>query len=713
MLVRASVADELAGLVRKTLISPAMSGNLLIEWAMMINASESKHCRYQALAYIVFIALVLVSTIIASVLVLLDLVQTPANSTTVDLILDVYREHVRPEPLERLVFAVLATLIPISAFVFSLSRVDLSAWCLIIKLKIVLPFLTAMIVFLPLIGSDFTETILGYYNTSHPWTAYFFAAAACFSIIICSTSVRQNLKATLNVHNRFVVPWLVFVVAIALQSLSWRWVSFASVTRSGVWSTHADPVLFPVSQVVAGRTILRDIPSQYGMFPELVAPLFKLVGLSVFSFSSLMIFMQLTSLMAIFYATSRLIRSRGILSAVGLTLVLLTFETVLFFIDIDERYFQYWPIRFFWPAVSVLAFYLFVRYKSFSRSVVVSIIATVATIWNVDSGIFIILAFGAFLFCRMAFILRESSPCERWGWRSYLFALGLHTIVPLAGFFTFWVFLDYKSGHQINYNWMFEYQKIFVDLGLMMLPLPRQPHPWMSVLAIYLLALIAAFYSWRRVGSSPAADMSFYLSILGLGLFVYYLGRSHVLNLVTVCWPSAILIGIAADNIIRAVKAGLLPRVNLVIPVAGLTALLIAAGSFLARVPFLASQTLAQFNARGVVSEAFVADEIALIRKHSTPGQGCLIFSQRQGIYHAESQTFSPMRGPGIVEILLKSDHRGQRDSFLDGRYSCVFLGVGGFSDAGLFINLPAASRNYDEVDRTPDGSMRFLRAKP
>jgi hypothetical protein len=119
-----------------------------------------------------------------------------------------------------------------------------------------------------------------------------------------------------------------------------------------------------------------------------------------------------------------------------------------------------------------------------------------------------------------------------------------------------------------------------------------------------------------------------------------------------------------------------------------------------------------QYFTRGLVEEPFVASEIALIKAHSTTNQQCLILSQRQGIYYAETGTGSPMRGPGLAEMLLKSDEQRLRDRLLKASFSCVFVGIGDFSDPGLKIDMPSVSQVYDEAARNHEGTMLFLRSK-
>jgi hypothetical protein len=171
----------------------------------------------------------------------------------------------------------------------------------------------------------------------------------------------------------------------------------------------------------------------------------------------------------------------------------------------------------------------------------------------------------------------------------------------------------------------------------------------MSVVVIYLAALLIPMVLWGRKKWSPFDSVIFYLGVLGLGLFVYYSGRAHVLNLVTVCWPAVLIVAIATDRLRRAVRGRLLPWRFLWLSVIGLAFLLIPATTLHARMPALAVDAVEQYFNRGVTEESFVKNELALIRRNATRATSCLILSRRLGIYFAESGLTSAVKGPGLV----------------------------------------------------------------
>jgi hypothetical protein len=676
---------------------------------------NSDACRVQS----VFIALVGIIFVASFALVWGHGFIPTKPPPSADLIIDVYRAFVSPKPTEQFVFAILAGLVPILAYCaifspFLLNNLERKS------LAIALPTATALMLYMPLVASAFTTSVIGEYD--HPRIHGVLALLACTVIAALSCmayAVRPlaTFRSSPRWRHASLVLWICFLSAALLQLSAWRLVSVASVTRSGVWSTHADPVMYALSQVVAGKTLMVDLPSQYGLFPEIVGPLFKLIGLSVFKLSAFFAILQLASMSALFYVLSRLIKTKVLRLVVGLALVMVTFETTLFIAGIPERYFQYWPVRFFWPALSVLVFFWFTQRRTLLRAAAVSLVGVIGLLWNLDSGLFITVVFAAYLVARLITVVigRHLNPPganDPWTVQKYVIATAIHTGITVTVVTAFLVGMSWKAGESLNPFWLLEYQKIFYKLGLMMLPLPRRSDPWMTMLGLYLIGLLSSLANWRRRMPRSRDDLEFFLSMLGLGLFVYYEGRSHVLNLITVCWPAVMLCGIQADQILRAVRGRRIDRCQIILPVAAISFLLVGCGTFLYNVPKLVRDTASQFSSRGKTEEHFVQDEIDFIRRNSVGEQECLILSQRQGIYYAETKLASPVRGPGLVEILLKADEQLLVSSFINGRLGCVFYGVGGYTDAGLRIPIADVLARYVEVSKNPDNTMLYLRPK-
>ena len=284
----------------------------------------------------------------------------------------------------------------------------------------------------------------------------------------------------------------------------------------------------------------------------------------------------------------------------------------------------------------------------------------------------------------------------------------LGTFVVVVFFMFGYLFL--KSGGPLHWDWLFGYQKVFYGLGFMMMPMPLYPHPWMSILGVYLIALIVAARSWSFNPRAKNADLLSFISMLGFGLFIYYEGRSHHLNLITVSWPAIVLIAMLADRVLRAVRAGLLSRQHLLLPIAALSVLLFCSIPLVLASVKLGKSAIVAFESRNIPADKLVSDELRFIRQHTKPGDECVLLCRRQGLYYAATGLSSPISGPGFVETILQQD----RDAFLDKltqqRYACIFVGVAPSSALDLGVDLMKILHGYEVVAENPHHSILFLR---
>ena len=83
-------------------------------------------------------------------------------------------------------------------------------------------------------------------------------------------------------------------------------------------SIHLQVLMSPLVQVMQGDTLLVDLPSQYGLFPELLAPIFHVTGLSILSFTIVMSLLSSISLLLI-YLTMRRLVTNPVLLLLGLS----------------------------------------------------------------------------------------------------------------------------------------------------------------------------------------------------------------------------------------------------------------------------------------------------------------------------------------------------------------------------------------------------------
>lgn len=617
-----------------------------------------------------------------------------------------YKTQIHPEPDERFIFIVLGSAVPTLclgatiAWLRTAVRIpDPKIGC-----RSLLASFIAVLFIIPLSNFEFTTWLINKEHVAH-WHTALLLSLCMLSWVWYWITIHRWPRAVSSLV--LSVELAIFVLTALLQILAWRVVSINSVIHHAVWNVHFDAVIYTISQVVLGKTLLVDLPSQYGMFPEFVAPLFRMVGLSVLSFTVVCALMQIGSLICIWWVMRQSVRDPSMRIVASFALLMLTFETVLYLIGIPERYFQYWPIRFFWPSVSVLAFYLYSQLKTVRLAAVVSVIGALGALWNADSGVMIELAFTAFLGLKIiSAYLNANTPAST---RNRLWvSLVMHVLIAILIAVLFLLYLSVKSGSSPNLSWLYEYQATFYKLGFTMLRMPTYPSAWMTVIAVYLMGFIVSFVGLARGRQSWRLDNLLFISALGLGLFVYYQGRSHILNLITVAWPAVIVGAMLADRILRGVRANTLGKELIVLPAAALGILAFCASPFLWSLPVMLNDSISLFDSRNQADSAVVHNELKFIKEHSRPGEECAILSVRQGIYYAEAKIVSPFSGPGYVETVLEKDRRSMLSQLERKRPTCVFLGLGE-SSQDLGPEATNILKGYTVIATNQSGTTQYL----
>lgn len=509
----------------------------------------------------------------------------------------------------------------------------------------------------------------------------------------------------------------IYIACVITQILSFRIFSSKALTESTVWSESLDAVIYPLTEVHSGKTLIADLPSQYGLYAEFMAPLFHIIELNLLNITIVFALMQLVSMAALGIFVSRTIASFPIKYLVSISLIAATFSSIGHYFGAADAYFQYWPIRFFWPALVTLQFYYFSSDRTIGKAFAISISAALATIWNVDVGAVIFVTFLAYLVSRHLLILvpgkSGKGACDDWSAILYLKAIGIHisTIVVIASLALF--YLELKSGTKIEVRDTLKYQNIFYGMGYMKLGIPIYPHPWMSIISIYFLGIIYSAMLWRSGMRTEKIDSIFFLSTLGLGIFSYYEGRSHIFNLATILWPNLILVGIFSDTVISRIKKNKLDKFMNIYPLIGLSFLTVFSMGLIFHTEIFLQSAIALPGRLTSPEHNIVQNEMDFIRKHSSRYKNCVILSQRQAIYYLETKTNSPLGGPAYIQTILKSDEERFAKSIIDGEVDCVFFGIR--SSRPMYFTYTGADLfgRYNFVEMNEEATMLFFIRTP
>jgi len=189
-----------------------------------------------------------------------------------------------------------------------------------------------------------------------------------------------------------------------------------------------------------------------------------------------------------------------------------------------------------------------------------------------------------------------------------------------------------------------------------MMPM-RMIHPWNMVILLYVIGLVISFASLCYARKSLKVKMIFFLSILGVGLFLYYQGRSHDLCLLPVSFPAIILMTIYADSMFCRIKLRNRFNDELVFAIM-LSFMLFAGGSLLKNSPFIYKVIKERLSAVMNKEVNFVTQAAEFVKDNTGEGEEVLILSNLSGVYYLESGAVCPLQISGTTEIFLVEEYQ-------------------------------------------------------
>jgi len=608
-------------------------------------------------------------TIVAAVAALLTahFLRQPDLAALSDLFVVDQRSELNPEPAERAAYLITmsATVPAVAVWAHIFHRY--CGWSSIGHCTLrVGPFVLAGLLSVTFVGSSFIRYVLTGDPARHLdigadlQTVLLVGLAAAVAIALIRWTLDRKAYGTRTFFGkglcqRQIMRWL--SVAVCLNVLALRLRSAPMIYGD----PHFEAVFYSVSQVVAGKTMLADLPSQYGLYAEMLHPLFAIIGLSVLKFTATMVVLQGLASFALLWVCRQLIRLPWLFALAFLTLLMFVGSTWVdtVYNPSGHEYYQIWPLRFVFPAISLAVFIRTATGGMVSRWIVLSaIIAGLALVWNLESGIAVFGALTGYLAVRAAF-------CGGPGRYQIVTQFLIATLVALAIVAAFFLYLFFKADGPIHPLEWFKYQRIFYLTGFGMLPMPLEPHPWMAVLGLYLFGLVGAITSYLRGQPSRTWDVLLYLSLLGFGLFPYYQGRSHDIVLSFVIWPAILSAFVIADRSLRAVRA------SAISPLVGWSvAPIVVFGTlmsllWLSAVPKMFKMTYEEVATIVAGGSPLAEENVAFVLSKIGASKSAVILDPGQSVLFAETGLASAVPGPGMVETLLIDDQNRFIDALM------------------------------------------------
>lgn len=493
------------------------------------------------------------------------------------------------------------------------------------------------------------------------------------------------------------------LVTAALVSFS-TMVGSASVKPDA--SGHFDAVFYSIVQITNGGTCLSDVSPQYGCYGEFLSPFLSLMGgASVSNTTILFALLQTLSLWAIMVFAYQTI-SRPVLLAAALVWLIVVTNRVFYLSISSDPYFQYWPVRLVFPAVSLLSASYWISSPTAARTALLGGFAGLALWWNTDAGVVVVIALCALvMFGRL----------DVWA------ILSTHRVSLAAVFaasaafvwFSFYLYLVYKSSGDVNLSAYLEYQRVFAGMGFYMLPLPGFPDAWMTFIAVPAVTL----FTFSTTPSSPHFDRVSFLAVLSIGVFGYFVGRSHPVVFMLVSWPFAILVPCLIERWIcktpedQATFRFLQGALACIMVWAG--GLVI--GSSTSRLSETFSDRILNAESRSKYSDA------ANFISQNSDGESVGILANQSSLIFSELGWRSATAGPGMNEVLLRADAEriidqvlsedGPKDLFIGEDMIGVSFQTWG-SVPWVDQMIPSLDRVYMRIGVSPDGFLTHYKRR-
>ncbi len=334
---------------------------------------------------------------------------------------------------------------------------------------------------------------------------------------------------------------LVFVIVAALLSML--------VASYGIFdeycraledsSINLSPVTYPIIQEYFGKTLLIDFKNHYGLYAYFTQLFLYIFPANILTLTSVLALLLVVSLGSLAFFLFSIIENK-LLALIGFVALVY----VQFFIcDIwpleGHVVFQYEPIRLLFPALLLSFLVVFLKNPTALKYYAGLIFAALATLWNLDSGVPIFLTLLIFLGHE-----KFKNTFQFKGFVAHLAkSLGILTAVWAALFFI----LRIKYGQWPVISWVIAGHAAAFDFGYAALPIPLLGL-WMLPVLIYVIGLALSVNNFLTKNYSQQNSFIFALTLLGIGLFSYFIGRSHETNLFHCCYPAMILLVIFADK---------------------------------------------------------------------------------------------------------------------------------------------------------------------
>lgn len=515
------------------------------------------------------------------------------------------------------------------------------------------------------------------------------AAGLCYMLY---RSGRQHLFPTDIILSCCSAALLTVIFLYSLYDIS-------IVSDDNMYTFHFNAIFHAMVQVFLGKELLVDFVHQYGLYPHFLEPLFRLIGLEVLSFTIIIgILTVLTFLLLL--RTMLLVTDSRTIALLGF-LALVSGGYVGKIVSSYDPYFQYFPLRTIFPAAAAWLVVGYLRTRSTLHFAALYMVSSLAILWNPETGIVVMTA---------VLLTTLYDEYSRHNLRSGLLLLCKGALISIAAIAAFSCYLYLRYGEFPDYRELARYTAIFYGTGFFMLPMTPL-HPWNLVVLVYIAGLAWGIGALVSGVVTQRTSVVTFLSLLGIGLFAYYQGRSHNEVLLLCLYPAFMLLTVFID---RLLVRGTENRVAMAAGICGVTFLVFTAGGLYngaVRLVFGELGIVNRYNDYRHNSQPNVMNRAEFIRNRTARGEEVLILSGHSGLFHLVSQTTNPVEIPSIPEAVLVEDYQKILACVDQGPCRRLFVDTVGlvYSQPGYQRLRDILSERYAPYEFTPDWKLAMF----
>jgi hypothetical protein len=466
-----------------------------------------------------------------------------------------------------------------------------------------------------------------------PWLTEFHVLSVAGGILLGLLWLRRRFRH----RNLVMIPLLAVWFILAPV----RFYAPDEINYTPRFTYHLNIVFHALSQSMNGRHYLVDFPHIYGGYEEILAPLVRLFPRTLTVPLLTMAVPGVLGILALLLSARMVVRPPVLLWLCGLGLFATTYLVSF------DPYYNYTLARSVLPSIGVWLSILYFRRGGRTIYAATSVLAAVATFWNLDTGL-------VFWASWTGTLLMMELTSRRW---KSAFVQGVSQTGFLAGaWLFFFLYLRLVSGQWPDPGLVFYFQGFVLGMGYFCLPM-LFPDTWLPLVLLYLIGVASALVFYLRGEANWKTHVVLMLSLLGTGLFSYFMGRSAESNLLGGIYTAILLLGLLTSEALRLARAGRLPRIAPYFFASYLLCLGWWSALFLFGLPKLLTRTVEVTYHWSHPVETPVLKNAAFVKEWTHPGEDDIcILSGHSGVYYYLSDTLSVRPVPGPNEWQRRRD---------------------------------------------------------